>query len=102
MHTPTHKMTLNLTVCNTLCCQLSIYFITSSWFPGGSDGQESACNVGDLGWISGLGKLLRRVWQLTPVFLLREPHGQRSLAGYWDCKESETTEQLIAAQHSCH
>ena len=69
MHTPTHKMTLNLTVCNTLCCQLSIYFITSSWFPGGSDGQESACNVGDLGWISGLGKLLRRVWQLTPVFL---------------------------------
>ena len=24
-------------------------------FPGGSDGKESACNVGDLGWISGLG-----------------------------------------------
>ena len=25
-------------------------------FPGGSDGKESACNVGDLGWISGLGR----------------------------------------------
>ena len=24
-------------------------------FPGGSDGQESACNVGDLGSIPGLG-----------------------------------------------
>ena len=24
-------------------------------FPGGSDGKECACNVGDLGWISGLG-----------------------------------------------
>ena len=25
-------------------------------FPDGSDGQESACNAGDLGWIPGLGK----------------------------------------------
>ena len=25
-------------------------------FPGGSDGKESACNVGDLGSIPGLGK----------------------------------------------
>ena len=25
-------------------------------FPGGSDGKESACNVGDLGLISGLGR----------------------------------------------
>ena len=25
-------------------------------FPGGSDGKESACNVGDLGWIPGLGR----------------------------------------------
>ena len=32
----------------------------------------------------------------TPVFLPREFHGQRSLAGYslWDHKESDTTEQL--------
>ena len=25
-------------------------------FPGGSDGKESACNVGDLGLIPGLGR----------------------------------------------
>ena len=25
-------------------------------FPGGSDGKASACNVGDPGWISGLGR----------------------------------------------
>ena len=25
-------------------------------FPGGSDGKESACNVGDLDWIPGLGR----------------------------------------------
>ena len=39
----------------------------------------------------------RRKWQPTPVFLPRESHGQRSLAGYssWGHKESEMTEQLI-------
>jgi len=26
--------------------------------------------------------LWRRAWQPTPVFLLGEPHGQRSLVGY--------------------
>ena len=38
----------------------------------------------------------RREWLPTPVFLPREYHGQRSLAGYsaWGRKESETTEQL--------
>ena len=39
----------------------------------------------------------RRKWQPTPVFLPREFHGQRSLAGYnpyspWGGKESDTTE----------
>ena len=38
----------------------------------------------------------RREWQLTPVFLPGEFHGQRSLAGYspWDCKELDVTEGL--------
>ena len=33
----------------------------------------------------------RRKWQPTPVFLLGESSGQRSLAGYspWGCKESD-------------
>ena len=37
----------------------------------------------------------RKKWQLTPVFLPGESHGQRTLAGYssWGCK-SDTTERL--------
>ena len=27
-------------------------------FPGGSDGKESACSEGDMGWIPGLGRSL--------------------------------------------
>ena len=36
----------------------------------------------------------RRKWQPTPVFLLEESHGQRSLVGYspWGCKKSDITE----------
>ena len=36
----------------------------------------------------------RREWQLTPVFLTGEFHGQRSLVGYspWGHKELDTTE----------
>ena len=38
-------------------------------FPGGSDGKESACNVGDLGSDPWVGKISwRRAWQPTPVF----------------------------------
>ena len=53
---------------------------------GGASGKESACQcrrhkrrrfdpwVGKNPW--------RRAWQLTPIFLPGESHGQRSLAGY--------------------
>ena len=36
----------------------------------------------------------RRAWWPTPVYLLRESHGQRSLMGCspWGCTESDTTE----------
>ena len=48
-------------------------------FPGGSDGKESVCNVGD--------PLVRKIpcrKELLPtlVFLAGEFHGQKSLAGY--------------------
>ena len=70
-------------------------YVSLLGFSGGSDGKESACNAGDLGWIPGLGK--------SPVgghgnplqySCLGNPHGQRSLAGYspWGCKELDTTE----------
>jgi len=39
-------------------------------FPGGSDGKEYTCNVGDLGLIPGLGRFpWRRAWPPTPVLL---------------------------------
>ena len=58
-------------------------------FPHGSVSKESACDAGDMGLIPGSGRLpRRRKWQLTPVFLRYESHGQRSLVDYspWGCK----------------
>ena len=58
----------------------------------GSEGKESACMqetwACKIPW--------RRKWQLTPVFLSGELHGQRSLAGYgpWGHKELDMTEEL--------
>ena len=55
----------------------------STGFLGGSDGKESACQAGDSSSIPGLGRSPgEEKWQLTPVFLPGESHGQRSLAGY--------------------
>ena len=49
-------------------------------FPGVSDGKESACNAGDLGLISGLGRSPGEgSGDPTPGFLPGEAHGQRSL-----------------------
>ena len=73
-------------------------------FPGGSDGKESACNAGDLGLITGLGRSPGgghgNPFQYS---YLENPHGWRSLEGYrpWGCKESDMTEQLSMAQHTC-
>ena len=52
-------------------------------FPRSSVSKESACNAGDPGFDSWVGKIpWRRKWQPTPVFLLGESTGQRSLASY--------------------
>ena len=72
-------------------------------FPGGSDGKESTCNVGDLGLVSGLGKiLLRKKWQPIPAFLPGEFHGQRSLVGFspQGCKELDMTEATDTSSFS--
>jgi len=59
-------------------------------FPCSSVAKESACNVGDLGSIPGLGKIPWRRERLpTPVFWPGEFHG---LYSPWGCKESEMTE----------
>ena len=64
-------------------------------FPGGSDGTEAAGKCrrpGIAPWVRTIP--WRRAWQPTPVFLLGEFLGQRSLAGYspWGWKGSDTTE----------
>ena len=79
------------------CCswnpQLLLRWITVwSWgFPGGSDGKESACNVGDPGSIPGLGRSPGEgngypLQKNGYPFLPGKFHGQRSLVGYspWD------------------
>ena len=59
-------------------------------FPGGSDGKESACPVGDLSSILGLGGGHGNPLQYS---CLENPQGQRNLAGYspWGRKELDTT-----------
>ena len=51
-------------------------------FPASSGGKESACNVGDLGLIPGLGRFpWRRRWQPTPLFLSVESPGTEDPGG---------------------
>ena len=65
-------------------------------FPGGSDNKESACNVEDPGLIPGLGSSHGKGNAMHSVFLPREFHIRRNLAGCspWDDKVSDITEQL--------
>ena len=73
-------------------------------FPGGVTGNESACNAQDsrdMGSIPESRRFpWRRAWQPTPVFLLGESHGQRSLVGYSPRghKGLDTTE---VTEHTC-
>ena len=73
-----------------------------SGFPGGSDGKESTCNVGDLGSIAGLERSPGGGHDNPLQYsCLENPHGQRNLVGYspWGCKELDVTEQLSTARH---
>ena len=65
-------------------------------------------NAGDImrrGFDLWAGKIpWRRSWQLTPVFLPGESHGQRSLAGYspWGHTELDMTEAIEHAHRSTY
>ena len=63
----------------------------NSGFPGSSDGEESACNAGDLGSVSWSGR--------SPGG--GEFHGERKLAGYSSQghKKLDMTERLSIAQY---
>ena len=57
--------------------------------------KKSACSVGDLGSIPGLGRSSGGGHGKSLQYsCLENPHGQRSLVGYRGCKEPDTTEQL--------
>ena len=69
----------------------------STGLPWLLSGKESAFQRRRLGFDPYVGKIpWRRNWQHTPVFLPGKSHDQRSLVGFspWDCKESDTTEQV--------
>ena len=78
------------------------YVITIVGFPGGSIGEESGCNAGDLGSIPGLGISPGGVHGNSLQYsCLENPHRQRSLVVFstWGCKQSHMTE-LLSTQHS--
>ena len=79
---------------------------SSLGFPGGLVVKNPPANAGDTGdmsWTSGLGRSSGGGHgNLLQYFCVRNPHGQRSLAGYspWGCKESDTTEHTHTHTHS--
>ena len=79
-----------------LWCHVSVFM----GLPGGSAEKNRPANVGDVGAISGSGRLpWRRKWQpLQYSFLPGKLHGQRNLAGYrpWGC---ERVGHDLAAKH---
>ena len=70
-----------LTMCNLLKTnKQTTFYILLMCFPGGSDGKESACNVGDLGLIPGLGRSPGGGHDNSlQCSCLENPHGQKSL-----------------------
>ena len=66
-------------------------------FPGGAEVKSVCLQCGRSGFDPWVRRIpWRRKWQPTPVFLLGESHGWRSLVGYSPTgrKESDTTERL--------
>ena len=53
----------------------------SRGFPGGSDGKDSSCNVGDPGLIPGWEDPLKEGMATHSSILPGESHGQRGLVG---------------------
>ena len=76
---------------------IKLFLGGSEGFPGGSDGKESTCNVGDLGFIPGLGRSPGgEHGNPLQYSCLENPHRQRILTGYspWGHKELAMTERL--------
>ena len=67
-------------------------------------GKKPTCNVGDAGDVCSIpgsgSSSWRKAWQLTPIFLPGESHGQRSLAGYGPQGHNEWN-MTEATEHAC-
>ena len=68
-----------------LCCNMIC-------FPCGSAGEESLCNVGDLGSIPGLGRSPRKGNRYPLQYADLE--NSHELYSPWGCKESDTAKRL--------
>ena len=72
-------------------------WVAKTWLLWWLSSKASACNVGDLGSIPGLGRPPGGGHGNPLQYsCLENPHGQRSLEGYspWGRKESDMTERL--------
>ena len=75
----------------------SALLTTALGFPGGSDGEESACTAGEQGAIPGCeGPLEKGMAPHFSILAWRFP-GTEDLVGSspWSCEEWDTTERLI-------
>ena len=74
------------------------YYIGKKSFPVGLVVKNPPANAGDMGLIPRSGIPWRRKWQLTPVYLPGESHGQRSLAGYSPWGPKRVRHDLVTKQ----
>ena len=84
---------------NFLKCYImyTLIYVIYRGFPGGSEGNESACNEGDPGSIPGSGRSPgEENGNPLQYSCLESPCGQRSLVGYSSLghEESDTTERV--------
>ena len=80
-------------VCFSFTLLLEMKMAMSMGFPHSSLGKESACNVGDLGWIPGLGRSPAEEKDY-PLWYSGLENSMALLYSPWDRKESGMTEQL--------
>ena len=82
----TSEVSVTPVITANLCCGLNSSTFNIMGFPGGSDGKESACNMGDLGSIPRLGRSPGgghdNLLHGNKYSCLENPHGQRSPMGY--------------------
>jgi len=88
--TESHQFGVVLFSFVSMCILIS--FFISSGFPCGSAGKESACNVGDLGSIPGLGRCPGQGKGYPLQYSVLE--NSMDLYSPWGRKESEMTERL--------